>query len=300
MRKSWYISLLLCSLGLAACSSDALRPSSKEVNVQFNVVVAPHTKAEPVDTFVFDSKGAFGFWAMSLPGQKTWLANAQEAKMVADNAKAFYDKGLRWSPAETFLWKDASQRMNFFAYWPYTDRVSVDAVQGIRFENYRLSEYDELLYTEPIEDQDLIQKNGVVNVVFHRALSSVSFRLSNLIPENTVVVVRSITLGPLALGGSFSSCPRPQWQADAGTTGDLRYFAGERRVTAVEQIGERLNVIPQAFEGKVTLVCDIESGKTVLPEQTFEAKAEMNWEAGKSYEYNLRITGDLRCELKKL
>lgn len=301
MMKRFIILALTACAGLMSCTANSRHHERESVELSFDVVVSTQSKSLHNTKILHPEDVPFGFWAMSLPAGQSWSANSGNASIAARNAVAVFSGDSRtWKPAEQLSWQSDGSSATIIAYSPFRQDASFSLATGVTVPNFHLGAGEELLYTSPIADKRLISSGGRVLVNFQRALASVGFSVVSGLEEKRRVVVRRIVVDKAYMAGSFSSLPTPRWTPDEASLEELVCFEGEKALGGLDIVGERVDVLPHKAEKKISVLCDIWDGETVLEGQLFECAALLNWEIGKIHEYRLTLRSNYSIELQNI
>ena len=134
---------------------------------------------------------------------------------------------------------------------------------------------------------------------FHHALASLRILVTNNLSTTSTLTVKELILSDIVTESDFSSLPAPRWSAGS-QSGELVFWKGETILSDGENELEPAQfLIPQSTYAKCTLVCDVETGTSVLRDQVLSANFALNLRSGKHTTYRVSIYGDLSIKIEK-
>ncbi len=283
------IFILAVSIAAVSCSRNEINEYHVPMDIMFNAVARPNTKA--ADTG-FPADGSFGVWAYSLEGDQRWETDSEKAEVAIAGEKVLRTENGLWKPSGGQQWLSPSITMNFFALSPF-GRGGYNYEDGIVFNDYELSEGKDLMFVDGVTDVDKKSSQGVITLSFERALAKLSFNVQSSLPEGFSARVRSLAIREVYSAGDFRSRPSPHWIPKKEKT-EIGIFQGERLANEYpEQLGDAVFVIPQIGDVEIILICDIIGKDTELLNQRLSKTIPIRWNIGKYSSYNLKITRNL-------
>ena len=160
------------------------------------------------------------------------------------------------------------------------------------------------------EDVDLFYSTAVLTtekgsavmelpLSFQHALASLRILVTHNLSTTSTLTVKELILSDIVTESDFSSLPAPRWSAGS-QNGDLVFWKGETILSDGENELEPAQfLIPQSTYAKCTLVCDVETGTSVLRDQVLSANFALNLRSGKYTTYRVSIYGDLSIKIEK-
>ena len=276
-----------------ACISNKIECFEPELDLVFDVVVSANTKSAEEET-CYPKDVPFGVWSYSLPANKNWIEDNEDAIVAMSKEYVIYDMDNQWwKPEGRFFWTGSENNMSFFAYSPYSRECSFSKENGISIKGYSIFEDIDLMFSEGLYDLNRNVSNGVVHIPFVRALTLVDFKIRSSLPTGTTIRMKKLTVRDIATKGNFVSLPFARW-GNLEDYQDIVFFEGDINLqNEPMDIGEAKFMIPQNMQPTIVLTCDIISGDYILPDQEFVTVGRMNWEIGRACTYNLKVTTDL-------
>ncbi len=283
---------LIITVLFLACV-DHPREFEETPALQFNATIRLNSRSsETVTDVAYPIDTPFGIFAFALPNDQTWKKYATTATLFLDNNKVTWHDGA-FSTDSPCYWPSGKQLLTFFAYSPTTLKATCTPEQGIEVNNYQLQDsVIDFMFTEPITDLSAKHAGGTVNITFTHALCLVDFLIQTPVPQEVTLHLKRLSLDSVYQVGSFHSQPFPTWTGE-GNPEEQVIFEGDLPLNDLAQAtGEPQWVIPQRVETKLKAVCDIISGKSILPNQQFETQAKLLWGTGKRCSYTLKLSLD--------
>lgn len=292
MKIFSFIFLALAAAFCSSCVLNRIEHYEPERDIVFDVVISTNTKGNVDSSYPKDMP--FGIWSYSLPCEKSWAADNQDAQIIQDHQKVMYeDSDGFWKPEGNPTWVDSDQNMSFFAYSPYSRECEFSKDDGLCISGYSIDEGPDLFFSDGLYDFNKNDSNGIVHIPFVRALTKVRFSIRSSLPDETCIVVKQLKLSEVATKADFSSLPMPRWEEHSKHQ-EVLFFDGEIIIDHdLVILGEGVYMLPQKLKPTITLLCDIVSGDYVLHDQIMTADASMTWSIGKTCTYQLKVTTDL-------
>lgn len=287
MRKeiTYMYSLAIAAVMFSGCAGNHLDDVSTSRDFLFHVAVMPCTKT--VNECEYPSDAQFGVWSFE-NGGLTYL----------DNEKVCYDEDNMWLPENRKSWDGDVDKMDFIAYSPYGRGTYVQD-NGIVFSSYDISEGLDVMYSEPLTEQDREASQAVVHINMKRALALVKFKARAVVPESTTIVIKKVEVDGVYGLASFQSLPEPSWSGHSASR-EFCFFEGEVEAGGdVVALGEGMFMIPQTSEVQVNVLCDIITGDLKLSDQTLNAVMMAGWRPGKIASYVIKVDGYLNVTIEK-
>jgi len=291
LRRFIYPALLV--LIAQACMSNKIEYLEPELDLVFDVVVSANTKTAEEET-CYPTDESFGVWSYTLPTEKNWIEDNEDAVAAMIKENVIYDmENAWWEPVNRRSWTGSENNMSFFAYSPYSRECSFSKEDGITIKDYSIYEDIDLMFSEGLYDLNRNVSNGIVHIPFVRALTLVDFKIRSSLPTGTTIRVKKLTVKDIDTKGNFVSLPFARWR-DLNESQDIVFFEGDMKLqNEPMNIGDAKFMIPQTMQPTIVLICDIISGDYILPDQEFITVGKMNWEIGRACTYNLKVTTDL-------
>ncbi len=281
-----------------SCSRNSVNEWESPYDVVFEAMVGMNTKADDIIAGEYPVDTPFDVWAYSLEKPKTWAEHGGEAELSMERMKSKHVSGIRWIPENGQKWGPSSETMSFFAASP-CGRADYSHESGISFSSYSLDEEAVPMYIDGATDLDKHATRGFVTMTFANALSTVALSAKASVSGGCVVTVKKIVLTNLLTEGDFHSRPLPWW-IPKGEEKEIVFFEGSERLEDNSKvICDGKYMIPQSTDIEVIMLCDIENGTGLLPNQEFRTTLTVNWTSGKMISYILKIANDLSFIVEK-
>ena len=316
----------LCAslLTLAACSCvrlDPVRPESGGDRIAFPTpLVGTAAKADP-EKATYPESSSFGVFALYYPdGDFSGWAGTAGAETYIDGAEFKYDKSVggetqgsgAWVSDPPYFWPK-SGKMTFAAWSPYGVRQTcgdsfVYDATGLKIEKFNTGSVGEtdLMYADRVYDRTSgSAANGGIDIVFHHAMSALTFRASASSELKAKVAIVKVLLWGFAKEGTFSEnvdethpgtyVSRPGWDIPATAP---QYTETDPLTVTGEDVTSY--IIPQAVgsevKARIYYTVQVGSGnpvpavsETVLLSGAKDTEAAEigEWEMSTRYIYNL-------------
>lgn len=293
MKYRFVIYVMLLAFSSTSCISNRVESVEPCIDLAFDVIVTASTKnGEAVTEYPVDVP--FGVWSYSLPADKTWSSDSEEALPVQVQEKVEYDSSSNlWKPQSNMEWLDSENDMSFFAYSPYSVACSFSKEHGLAVADFSIDEGCDLMFSESVYDLNKMTSNGIVSIPFVRALTKVELQIRSSLPDGTIIKVKQLRIKDVATKADFFSLPYARWE-NLEEHSDILFYDGEMEIDNEPLlVGEGRYMIPQMTMPVIEMVCDIMSDEHVLHDQLFQTSGRMNWGIGKTCTYNLKVTTDL-------
>lgn len=273
---------------LAACTDDE-RDYTPDVSVTFNPAVVANSRAAGG---VYPQDVPFGVWAYAIAGDGEWTGDVSQARLVMDDSKVECNAGV-WSPVVPYVWEHGTN-LAFFAYSPYECNATFTEDGGITFPDFDATGDTDLMFTYPVTAAHGLAGAGCVSLPFVHALAKVEFNVRAVAHSDSVIVLKSLSVGDVAYKGTFTSLPSGSWEptADRMTlefcTAPIELLAGTSPVGTHHVIG-------QAAQAPVRLVIDVcdKDGNVVVADRVLTSQPlNALWRVGKLYTYTLNVATD--------
>ena len=335
MKKILLISGLAVAAMVSCTKNEVYVSENNDAQISFKPLSATQTKSTPITSYE-DSTGSFNVYAWYQATDKS--ANFDPSKdttLYMNNVTCSYasgdvDSGAgegTWRPADKYFWPK-NGKLTFSAYYPSNlGSVTVNAVNGIKIENYKISDATkqvDVMYstrvfdkTSSTETDDNKIYDGV-DIVFNHALAAASFVVKAAADYGTdaiklykIEIVNATSNGSFTEGyatGASTDAAHPAWEkATTPETANYTIFdktVGESLTTATTQAGVDCIVLPQTFSDDIAIkvTYGIKHGTNYLEQTaTFSLKnitptsgnTTINgWEMGKWYKYTITFTLD--------
>lgn len=234
---------------------------------------------------VGESFSVWGSYSNGAGGASTSVFTAREVNYT----------GTGWSYGGTRYWM-LGNTYDFYALYPSVEKLDgsvtsatctngtftiegFDATQGIDLMTASKTDF---ITTENVNP-------GPVPLPFRHLLARITFTARS---EGGNATVRSISLGGLAVKGTYNSSATSLWiDTETGTYDVVKETAISPGVNT--DVSGDLLLIPQSLTGGVTLTVtydtDAETGKTAS--YTLPVTTVSEWEAGNQYRYSFTLTG---------
>lgn len=243
--------ILLVIASLSACSRVENTGTEEAVQLRFDPVILPATKADVPGEYPADVPFGVQAWDYSLG------KDSAAGEVFLDNARVTQIGG-EWVPGEGLLWPGVGRQLAVLAYSPYGKAAQpVSLQEGIRFEAVDTEkDQTDLLFTELRQDLHR-HDGGVVNLPFRHALCYVDFAIRTNALSTERVEVRSLSLVSVATQGSFRSLPEPEWTL-SGAPHSVTFFQGLKYIGATNTLlpGSGAWVLPQTLKSAVRVELD--------------------------------------------
>lgn len=293
------IRILLASLAATGCVDERRDVYDPTVLLAFQPAMYASVRAAADDAEEYPSGTTFGISAWSLPDDRRWETDAQQADPWLTDARIVPVKSDDGTPADTFGWMPETPRdwpsrqlrLTFAGWAPYAAATRCTRDEGVVFEGFDASaDQTDLLYTEPLADRTKFDNGGVVATTFHHALAAVAFRVKSTAASERIVV-RSVRLTSVCLRGDFRSLPAPAWTLDESRQPLLFFSGGLELDEQPAAAGGRLLIPPQQLACPVEVVLDRTLGDATETVTLRTRDVATLLEAGRHYTYTLSIDG---------
>lgn len=247
--------------------------------------------SENLGDTTFPKTSSFGVWVLAYDEKEVESGVAPTPTIVVSDEEVRWN-GSEWNTYSEYLWPE-EKMLSVAAYAPAEAEAHFSHQKGVVFNNVDVLSGDSraLMFASPTTSQKQISNQGVINIPFVHALSSVQFNVIPHVPSHVKVRVKSIKASNIFHKGSFSSLPQPLW-IPQGESYEQTFFDGSVEVASGETkaLDSQVWVLPQGANVNVKLVCDLvyeEGGE--LANQTFEVTEAMNWKVGREYTYTIKV-----------
>ena len=279
--------LLAAALMLSSCAKTVVKPHY--VPLTFMPAISVNTK-DFMGSYPLSS--SFAIWAYSVPDGKVWTSDKASRQTIVENAPVKYYDGVWTAAAMPEL---GSQNTTFFACSPFGYKgFEFDVNKGIQVRNYSLVEDGtDILFSDPILDQNSAKTGGQIPVQFYHALSEVTFKARSAAPTEYIMKVRKIILKGMDCRGNFESLPVAGWFGTDDKR-DIEFSRNSVELTQSPKLIDTKLVIPQSPDAHVTVVVDMidrATGRPYLIEHELTAAKTLQlFKVGKSYTYILNVS----------
>lgn len=272
--------LLSCIKNNPAIQTDTLE-------ILFRPVVLPNTKIADSEDKAFPAEQIIRLWAFNSKGES--LLNGVDAYPIGD--------GL-WKVAGDLLWSRKGEELTIYAAAP-SERMDFDKEKGVLVKGYSMGEDVDLFYSTAVLTTEKGSAVMELPLSFQHALASLRILVTNNLSTTSTLTVKELILSDIVTESDFSSLPAPRWSAGS-QSGELVFWKGETILSDGENELEPAQfLIPQSTYAKCTLVCDVETGTSVLRDQVLSANFALNLRSGKYTTYRVSIYGDLSIKIEK-
>lgn len=272
--------LLSCIKNNPAIQTDTLE-------ILFRPVVLPNTKIADSEDKAFPAEQIIRLWAFNSKGES--LLNGVDAYPVGD--------GL-WKVAGDLLWSRKDEELTIYAAAP-SERMDFDKEKGVLVKGYSMGEDVDLFYSTAVLTTEKGSAVMELPLSFQHALASLRILVTNNLSTTSTLTVKELILSDIVTESDFSSLPAPRWSAGS-QSGELVFWKGETILSDGENELEPAQfLIPQSTYAKCTLVCDVETGTSVLRDQVLSANFALDLRSGKHTTYRVSIYGDLSIKIEK-
>ncbi len=272
--------LLSCIKNNPAIQTDTLE-------ILFRPVVLPNTKIADSEDMAFPAEQIIRLWAFNSKGES--LLNGVDAYPIGD--------GL-WKVAGDLLWSRKDEELTIYAAAP-SERMDFDKEKGVLVKGYSMGEDVDLFYSTEVLTTEKGSAVKELPLSFQHALASLRILVTNNLSTTSTLTVKELILSDVVTESDFSSLPTPRWSAGS-QSGELVFWKGETILSDGENELEPAQfLIPQSTYAKCTLVCDVETGTSVLRDQVLSANFALNLRSGKHTTYRVSIYGDLSIKIEK-
>ena len=170
---------------------------------------------------------------------------------------------------------------------------------GVLVKGYSMGEDGVLFYSTAVLTTEKGSAVMELPLSFQHALASLRILVTNNLSTTSTLTVKELILSDIVTESDFSSLPAPRWSAGS-QSGELVFWKGETILSDGENELEPAQfLIPQSAYAKCTLVCDVETGTSVLRDQVLSANFALNLRSGKHTTYRVSIYGDLSIKIEK-
>ena len=272
---------------LVSCANKKLTAENDTLEIVFRPIVSPNTKLAYSDDKSFPATLPFRLWAFDSAGES--LLDGVDAYPVGD--------GL-WKVAGDLLWSRKDEELTIYAAAP-SERMDFDKEKGVLVKGYSMGEDVDLFYSTAVLTTEKGSAVMELPLSFQHALASLRILVTNNLSTTSTLTVKELILSDIVTESDFSSLPAPRWSAGS-QSGELVFWKGETILSDGENELEPAQfLIPQSTYAKCTLVCDVETGTSVLRDQVLSANFALNLRSGKHTTYRVSIYGDLSIKIEK-
>ena len=203
-----------------------------------------------------------------------------------------------WKVAGDLLWSRKDEELTIYAAAP-SERMDFDKEKGVLVKGYSMGEDVDLFYSTEVLTTEKGSAVKELPLSFQHALASLRILVTNNLSTTSTLTVKELILSDIVTESDFSSLPAPRWSAGS-QSGELVFWKGETILSDGENELEPAQfLIPQSTYAKCTLVCDVETGTSVLRDQVLSANFALNLRSGKHTTYRVSIYGDLNIKIEK-
>jgi len=347
MRNDFVLLAGLAVAAMSACTeNEVILPVSGESQVSFLPLATTATKASPItkyETTTGDFK-VFAWYQKTdvngghfSPENNTNTLEPKNYTLYMNGIICKYSEGDKnaedagegaWMPTDgagnfvNYYWPK-NGKLTFSAYYPASEKLSVDAIKGITVTNYTVEDATkqvDLMFSNRAFDKTSSNyfDNGV-DIVFNHALSAADFKIKlakdygeKSIKVQKIEIVKAFCKGNFAEGyttGKESDSPVAGWRNQSEQKDSYVVFSGSAAPsTTASAVGETCILLPQNFSDDVKVVVtysiyfkDGAADKWLQQTAEFPLKGTKNsdgdseitgWEMGKWYHYTFTFTLD--------
>lgn len=273
---------------VTSCGKDSIKEYDPDYVISFRPAISIPTRSTQTSS-VYPLDTPFKVWAYASD-----LENGQKSGTVPlklDGAVVTYQDGV-WMTQDRTHWGPESERLTFLAFSPASLNAGFDSASGVSIHDFDvLTDTVDILYSDPIKDQDKLRMQGVVAVPFKHALTVLELRAISGMDESVTFRVRDLTIGDVYHRGDFSSIEG--WSLH-GDLMDLVLGKDGVDVSDKESCLGKLKVLPQSTIHPVTLRYDLyQYGRLILEDVLVEVSPiKTQWQEGRHYVYTMRLAVD--------